>query len=480
METNQESKCLLTQSRLWPVLSASLRKVILVNVIVLSGSLPGSCNGRRERSEDDNNKYWYQLWYFWLIVSLFLVGVLLLVFIYCKQQAKQARLEGMGQIRAQMVLPPAYDEPVHLPPPYSVAAAVTDCVQPTRLSHQLQHSSFGYLPHNIADAIPNERAESAPPPYSPPPYSAEEDSQDDRNRPRDVTSLPSRSSTPGSTAARPSHGSSSEQRPVAQANDTNSPGHFNRSFEVHQEPPGYISLPGAMSDDFQERSSVPYRTYYHNSISTSQVADNSNSVYSLSQSQLSINLRRSSSGMTQSMMRQPYDLSANMMCRTSNDAGRTSVSYVPCTNQQQPADTEPSSRPQSVSASSRLCAAALANTFQNERLGLRNSVSSAPNRLTTSLSYNMSDSAPPGGTSHRLYRRNAPSSGKTQNKSSTSTLRSDGVTNVASSSTFVSNANISRTRIANRTVSQQLSSSQNSRLSENHDAQNPLTTPKSP
>ena len=32
-----------------------------------------------------------------LIVSLFLVGVLLLVFIYCKQQAKQARLEGMGE-----------------------------------------------------------------------------------------------------------------------------------------------------------------------------------------------------------------------------------------------------------------------------------------------------------------------------------------------------------------------------------------------
>ena len=51
-----------------------------------------------------------------------------------------------------MVLPPAYDEPVHLPPPYSVAAAVSDSVQPAHLHNgQFQRTSRGWF--RIPDAI---------------------------------------------------------------------------------------------------------------------------------------------------------------------------------------------------------------------------------------------------------------------------------------------------------------------------------------
>ncbi|RUS87031.1 hypothetical protein EGW08_005184 [Elysia chlorotica] len=404
-------------------------------------SVPGSFGGRKDRSGDDHhNKYWYQLWYFWLIVSLFLIGVLLLVFIYCKQQAKQARLEGIGQIRAQMVLPPAYDEPVHLPPPYSVAAAVPDCVQPGRLSHHCQHTSFGYIPHSCV--ISNERAESAPPPYSPPPYVAREDApHNDQTGSGDNTSVRSGTSTPGSSTARPSGGLNLERQTIAQTNHANLPQQYTCS-----------RTSGAISDDFQDRDSVGEQSCYHNynSMRQTSATDTSNSAFSLSQSQLSINLRRSSGGVIQNLGRQPYQHSANMICRTYNDSesDRTGACSVPSSNQYQP--LEISTLSCSPSASSRLCAATLVNTSQNDRIGLRNSVSSDHSRLMTSLSYNMSGTAAAASASHNLYRRNAPVSGKTQNKLSTSILGNDShvTDSMANPSTLASSANSSRTTLS--------------------------------
>ncbi|XP_076461924.1 uncharacterized protein LOC143294354 [Babylonia areolata] len=87
------------------------------------GQSSGSSSSQRRQTYQED-KCWYELWYFWFIVALVFLTVAILVLFFCKQQVK--RSAGRQGRRCTPVLtmpmaPPEYELPGHQPPPYHIA-----------------------------------------------------------------------------------------------------------------------------------------------------------------------------------------------------------------------------------------------------------------------------------------------------------------------------------------------------------------------
>ena len=340
-------------------------------------------------------------------------------------------------------------------------------------------SSVGYIPASAIDAFTfSHRAESAPPPYSPPPYWVQEGPGDTRYV-GDEFPLPSPSSSPQPEAIGPPHGSSSGHQELASQNTSNQLNPLNRSRGVQQEATHCLSISESVyfqdhRGRLQDIHQLADYAFYNNPNPTTQSCSNS-SAFSIHQTQLSINPR----GASDNAARQYYDPSAHEVSRIHIGTERPILSSAPCPSQDQPI-TNSGPVAHLPSSSSGLRATVLGSSAHNERFSLGASVSRDSSRLVTSLSYNMSDSAPAGTDLNRPQRRNAPTSGKTQNKHSTSILGNRSTTNAAFSSTSTANAEAPRTSgLSNRNASRQLHNSQHSRVPQHQVIKNPLMSPKS-
>ncbi|GFO40845.1 hypothetical protein PoB_006735000 [Plakobranchus ocellatus] len=423
----------------WTILSFSIKRVLLLSAIIFSKDAVNACSDKKHRKEDedDEEECWYQLWYFWLIIALFLAGVLLLVFIYCKQHAKQARLEGLGRTGTQMVLPPSYDEPGHLPPPYSAALPVTDTPQPAHFQHQCQIYSLRSQAPNAPALINHIRAESVPPPYSPPPNDAQHDliqtPSNNMLESNNASPLPSWSISPQSEVAGVCHISTPRHAAPTVINQPNDS--IIRSSAAFQNPPCYLPVVVPFSHSQNNmQDSHPLTTYmfYHNPMQTSPFQLSSNdpspcynaSIYTISQPQLQFHSHENS---VPNNMVEGIGYGPNSRDSMTNNFDRADSSAPPSTNQAQQSRNITAFRRQTRSQP------ALATNGFNLRLMLTTNPShhdlshepihsqSNPsafhdnNRLLTSHSYNMAESTTDSSQLSRFQGRSVSTTARTEN-----------------------------------------------------------------
>ncbi|XP_076436054.1 uncharacterized protein LOC143275660 [Babylonia areolata] len=164
-------------------------------------TVTGGCGSNDKNYKHEENKCWYELWYFWFIVVLVFITIVILVIFYCKQQVKRStgrRARRRTPVLTMPIAPPQYEAPGHEPPPYHIAmttctvpdsAASISQVVPSSAASSMQQAPPS-LPGYIMDpgdyhaydnlsmtSVTSMGAFSNPPPYSRPPSAFQNQAQ---------------------------------------------------------------------------------------------------------------------------------------------------------------------------------------------------------------------------------------------------------------------------------------------------------------